>query len=115
MAMQERMRRRRRNDSSCFDWLATKTAGVLQPAKDMRKKKADELVPYLPGDGPSLPMDVRVERFVNIERVSYRVAETVCVLGRQIRGIWAEMVVILPERFESVRVYSADDGNLNGI
>ena len=113
--MQERMRRRRCNDSSCFDWLATKTAVALQPAKDTRKKNADKLVPYLPGDGPSLPMDVRIERIVNIERVSYRVAETVCILGGQIRRIGAEMVVVLPERFESVCAYSADDGNLNGI
>jgi hypothetical protein len=54
----------------------------LQAAKDMRKKTVDRLLPYFPGDGPSLPMDVRTERFVNIGRVSYRNAETVYILGR---------------------------------
>jgi hypothetical protein len=34
-------------------------AVVLQPAKDMRKKTVDKLLPYLPGNGPSLPTDVR--------------------------------------------------------
>jgi hypothetical protein len=58
------------------------TAVVLQPAKDMRKKIVEKLLLYLPGDGPSLPMDVRPERFVNIGRVSYRSAETVYILGR---------------------------------
>jgi hypothetical protein len=58
------------------------TAVVLQAAKDMRKKTVDKLLPYFPGDGPSLPMDVRTERFVNIGRVSYRNAETVYILGR---------------------------------
>jgi hypothetical protein len=48
----------------------------------MRKKTVDKLLPYLPGDGPSLPTDVRIEQFVNIGRVSYRSAETVYILGR---------------------------------
>jgi len=50
-------------------------AVVLQPAKDMRKTGVDKSLPYLPGDGPSLPMDVHTNRVVNIARVSYRNAE----------------------------------------
>jgi hypothetical protein len=53
------------------------SAVVLQPAKDLRKNAVDKSLPYLPGDGPSLPMDVHTKRFVNIARMSYRNAETV--------------------------------------
>lgn len=52
---------------------------MLQPPKDMRIAKQN--VPYLPDDGPSLPADVRTDRVVNIESVSYRKAEIGYILG----------------------------------